>query len=198
MWSLALFSKDLPNSTGPGSAKTSSSSTNVASAGFRWVTALCCCSTDMLAEVFLSSFMACWAVSAASLAVRVPFLADSSRLIQGVLHQLWGSVVWPCCHLHLWQSGNPDRIVASSFGHFVKDVSRIGCFLFMPRHLSLGNKWVGWALLTSGIDALSIQCVLSALCYFNGAGICCSITGTLWVMLCISSCIDLWFSATWS
>lgn len=101
MW---FLSKDLPNSFGAAPAKTSSSSINVASSWFRWVAAFHHRSTDMLVDVFPFSSMACCADSVAPLVVSMPFLADSSRLIRGMVHQVWGSVVWPCCDLHFWQS----------------------------------------------------------------------------------------------
>ena len=123
MWSLALWSKDLPSSIGTALAKTSSSSTNVASSGFRWVASFHCCSTDMLADAFHHQLYGPWACL--SWQTLVDWSGDAASSVR-------------VCSLAMLRSeflavfGNLKRIVVSCFWHFVKNVSGTGCFLFMP------------------------------------------------------------------
>ena len=74
----------------------------------------------MLAEALPRSFRACWAVSAASLVLRVSFLADSSMLISGAAASRTN--VWMRAEarsVSLADFGSLDWIVLSNLGHFV-------------------------------------------------------------------------------
>ena len=92
-------------------------------------------------EAFPSSLRACWADSATSLELRVPFLADSSMFISGVA----ASRTKVCIQAETLSAsfadfGSLDCTVLSSLGDLVYRVSGNGCFLFMLRRLSLGRE----------------------------------------------------------